>query len=385
MIAARGSAPGATIGSVPEAPLGAPPGAPPQVLSPGRLLAGLVAHGLDSGADALGRGVILTDLSRSNPVTAVAVGGKARLVVKQRGLRVDEVDPMTAETAAYAWLSEVGLALIAPALGAVGDGWLALEAVEPATSLHELVVRRAPASASAFAALGDALGRLHAAPVPPVAQPGSAGGLVPRRPWILDLEPRGLPSVVPAAEGVTAVRERLLASRSVAALLGGLRASWSGRAIIHGDVKFDNVLVQSIDGLVGGDDGPAARVWLIDWELAGLGEPAWDLAGCVEGVVTAQFMTAGRVDVPSAAPLALAALEAHARADGGLASLTAPAVVLRWTAARLAQASLQLAAMAGEDAAAADRARDIADLAISFAEEPRAWGSLVGIPVAATA
>jgi thiamine kinase-like enzyme len=184
--------------------------------------------------------------------------------------------------------------------------------------------------------------------------------------------------------GVTAIRERLLASRSVAALLGDLRASWSSRAVIHGDVKFDNVLVGAADGRAGGD-GPAARVWLIDWELAGLGEPGWDLAGCVEGVVTAQLMTAGRVDVPSAASLALPALEAHERVGGLTASLAAPAVILRWTAARLAQTSLQLAAMAGQDAAAADRARDLADLAISFAEEPRAWGAIVGIPVAATA
>jgi aminoglycoside phosphotransferase (APT) family kinase protein len=382
------AAPGAGPGPAREGRGEAVAWPPPRILSPGRLLAGLVAHGLVETGDALEGRVVLTDLSRSNPVSAVAIGGTDRFVVKQRGIRVDDVDPMAAEVAAYAWLTDVGLGGIAPSAHVAGDGWLVLEAVAGAASLHDLVLRRDPQVAPAFAALGAAMGLLHATRVEPAvpvsgSAVASAGSLEPRRPWLLDLEARGLPAVVPASAVVTAVRDRLLARPAVASLLRELAAGWSVVAVIHGDIKFDNVLVGPAegsvgagDGSVGAGDGSGPRVWLIDWELAGLGEPAWDLAGIVEGVVTAQAMTTGRVDIPSAAALVGPGLEAYAGAGGGPVRGT----LIGWTAARLAQASLQLAAMAAENADDARRADDIADLAISFVEESRAWAPLLGRP-----
>ena len=42
-------------------------------------------------------------------------------------------------------------------------------------------------------------------------------------------------------------------------------------ALIHADLKHDNVLIErAADGL---------RVRILDWEMARIGDPAWDLAG----------------------------------------------------------------------------------------------------------
>jgi aminoglycoside phosphotransferase (APT) family kinase protein len=57
-------------------------------------------------------------------------------------------------------------------------------------------------------------------------------------------------------------------------LVAGLRtarALWRSLALVHGDLKHDNVLVEPTpDGL---------RVRVLDWEMARIGDPAWDLAG----------------------------------------------------------------------------------------------------------
>jgi aminoglycoside phosphotransferase (APT) family kinase protein len=65
--------------------------------------------------------------------------------------------------------------------------------------------------------------------------------------------------------------------------------AWSARAPIHGDVKWDNVLARR-------EPSGAWRLWLIDWELAGWGDPGWDVAGLAETIVTTQLLAGGAID-----------------------------------------------------------------------------------------
>jgi aminoglycoside phosphotransferase len=50
------------------------------------------------------------------------------------------------------------------------------------------------------------------------------------------------------------------------------RRAWQCSSFIHGDVRWTNILVE----------GPAA-LRLVDWEAAGVGDPAWDVASAFEG------------------------------------------------------------------------------------------------------
>lgn len=73
------------------------------------------------------------------------------------------------------------------------------------------------------------------------------------------------------AELATRVRNgRLVAPLRAAA------AQWQRRALIHGDIKSDNILWSGSSAGSGGD------LRLIDWELGGLGDPRWDV-GCLVG------------------------------------------------------------------------------------------------------
>jgi hypothetical protein len=60
-----------------------------------------------------------------------------------------------------------------------------------------------------------------------------------------------------------------------------IQQSWRPKTLIHGDVRFDNVLV----GPPAEGDEDLPRVWITDWEMVRLGDPAWDLAGALQEFV----------------------------------------------------------------------------------------------------
>ena len=284
-----------------------------------RLVRDLVDAGvMDAGAALAGR-VTVDDLSRSNAVGRVAVDGAPVVVVKGGAGSADGVDPVVAERAAYRWLGRLpATAAVAPSAQAVGEDGVATEALDAAITLHVALAGAGPDAQEALVArLGAALGAVHAAP-------GGARHLVARRPWVLGVAGGRVPAPYAAGE----VRAR----PAVVAALAGLDRAWRPRTVVHGDVKFDNVLV------AGG------RLVLVDWELAGRGEPAWDLAGVVDGLLLPRLAAGARVDWAAAEALAAPALAAHRAVAPGVhpdRGLLRMAVV-----ARLAQTSLQIAAMA---------------------------------------
>lgn len=60
--------------------------------------------------------------------------------------------------------------------------------------------------------------------------------------------------------------------REFAPALASLRADWRGETLMHGDWKVDNCLLSS----------SGAGMHVVDWELAGWGDAAWDAATLLE-------------------------------------------------------------------------------------------------------
>ena len=54
--------------------------------------------------------------------------------------------------------------------------------------------------------------------------------------------------------------------------------AWTASSIVHGDLKFDNVLLSERRNL-------PPKPYIIDWEMVQLGDPAWDVAGILQDVV----------------------------------------------------------------------------------------------------
>jgi hypothetical protein len=93
----------------------------------------------------------------------------------------------------------------------------------------------------------------------------------PRHPWALDLHRPVIGALRELSPAQLHLIAALQANVPACLALDTLRDGWTGSAVIHGDVKWSNVLVDA--------DGPAGSgaVWLVDWEFAAWGDPAWDV------------------------------------------------------------------------------------------------------------
>lgn len=117
------------------------------------------------------------------------------------------------------------------------------------------------------------------------------------------------------------------------ALVAGLRAArarWRGLCLIHADLKHDNLLVE---------EAPEGRlsVRVVDWEMARVGDPAWDVAAlAVRLPVVRAEAPWPDVDLDAAAALITSYAAASELATAGLADR-----LIRYTGALMLMLALQ--------------------------------------------
>jgi aminoglycoside phosphotransferase (APT) family kinase protein len=217
------------------------------------------------------------------------------------------------EEIAYRRLAGSGhlIARHVPELLGVGPypGSLVLELLEPATNLAQCQARSPQLAVAAGAAAGRALAILHGAPAGLLGEEG-------RLPPAFALARAGVDlyaSLSAADLACLAVAQE----EGVCDLLDDLARDWSPAALIHGDVRPANVLI---------DDRDEARphVWLVDWEHAGRGDPRWDVGCLVAHLLSPWVSSVTQATDWEAAPRASAA-------QRPLEALT-PAIVAAWRA-----------------------------------------------------
>jgi hypothetical protein len=80
-----------------------------------------------------------------------------------------------------------------------------------------------------------------------------------------------------AAAGRAAATQRLMANITADSQLAGAlreaRAGWQDRCLIHGDLRRENWIAWT--------EREQVQVTVVDWELSGSGDPAWDLAAAL--------------------------------------------------------------------------------------------------------
>jgi hypothetical protein len=167
---------------------------------------------------------------------------------------------------------------------------LTVEFVTPAVSLAEALFG-AGAPPPLLAEAGRAFALLHGA-VSLAASGGQAARLLPATmPWVLEIG--GAQSrYAPPNSAASWVLGELGRGEAVAAL-ARLRGEWRSDRIVHGDGKAANLLIL-----------PDGSVRLIDWEIAAMGHPLWDVAGMLHSML---------IPNPGAPPEPLAQAQARAR------------------------------------------------------------------------
>lgn len=163
--------------------------------------------------------------------------------------------------------------------------------VVPAGNLAEQVATCGVLEPAVAAAVGRAIGEFH-------AEGADLGPSAPASDWLTDglsiahPTPRRLRQLT--AGGIALIK-LLQRSRGLEARLRAL-APPAGGALVHGDLRWENVLVEP---------GTEPAVWLVDWEMGGAGEQAWD-AGCFAAACVSAWLCSIPA-VPGMAPDQLAA------------------------------------------------------------------------------
>lgn len=174
---------------------------------------------------------------------------------------------------------------------------LVYEAIEPACTLADAAAQALTPSIPHAEALGRLLARIHMETATPGALRDIGSALPGQPPWVLHIA-EGAEQVMPNLSiGGRQVVDRLRAHAELRQGLALLAATWSRVCLIHGDIKWDNVLLaDAVDG---------ADVRLTDWELADIGEPLWDVACGLVGWLQYWLLNL-RADVLQAMPAAAA-------------------------------------------------------------------------------
>jgi tRNA A-37 threonylcarbamoyl transferase component Bud32 len=214
------------------------------------------------------------EVSMSHAAFRIQIGGRPRFFVKAADSVGSRGRNLRVETEVYRLATAApGLASVIPKCHYVDDinGVVVLDFVpgDPmSSSLIPAADRPDAREQEMLAAYGDVLARVHV--VRPRHQIGEP-------PWLLvALEPGwGNYDWLPRPCGASLARLARLPELQMA--FSWARSSWRATGLVHGDLRWSNAIV--------GHSLAHQRVCLVDWELAFVGDPAWDLGSIVADIV----------------------------------------------------------------------------------------------------
>ena len=239
-------------------------------------------------------------------------GGPGESYLLKQGIAADSAQSLRNEAALYRRLTRgAGPAGCVPALHGYdrARGILILEWIAGGEDLDALHRRRGRPAPVLAAALGRALAAIHAAPRDDEALREDA-------PWVLSLHRPPLEALRYLSAASIELVRRLQGDDRLGAALDELRDMWRPLALVHRDVKWANCIAHPPAGGV-----RPTRIALVDWEMAGWGDPAFDVGSALSDYAAfgldgppgatgpastafwAAYVRAARLDEPAAARL----------------------------------------------------------------------------------
>jgi len=122
--------------------------------------------------------------------------------------------------------------------------------------------------------LGRLLGTCHRHLLPALQAAGQAAAFPGEVPWILQLPQQAAQGLSSMSAGNAELVRLLGQYPDFQTRLQQLAGGWRRDTMIHGDLKWDNLLVGQADHQV---------LRLVDWELADSGDPCWDVGAVLQG------------------------------------------------------------------------------------------------------
>ena len=210
----------------------------------------------------------IVDASRRNRNFRVS-GRPGESYLLKQGLAADSAQTLANEVALYRRLTAEAapIASCIPRLYVYDSarGVLILEWIADSLDLYRYHAARDRCSLVLAAALGRVLAALHT-----VAQDGEAF----RRdaPWVLSLHRVQLDALRYLSAASIELIKVIQSEEPFARGLDKLRDGWCSETLVHRDVKWENCIAHAPEGAT-----RLTRIKLVDWEMAGWGDPAFDV------------------------------------------------------------------------------------------------------------
>lgn len=284
----------------------------------------------------------IADASRRNRNFRVS-GGPGESYLLKQGIAADSAETLANEVALYRRLAaqSAPVAACIPRLYGYDParGVLILEWIADGQDLYRYHAVRDRCSLTLAAALGRVLATLH--------------GVVPddealRRdaPWVLSVHRPPLEALRYLSSASIELIKVIQVDERLARSLDELRDGWRAEALVHRDVKWENCIAHAPPG-----GARPTRIKLVDWEMAGWGDPGFDVGSAFSDflghwlAIERAPVVVGRATPPlrSLQPAIAAFWRAYVRTRGldeGPASRLLDRAV-RYAAARLVQSAFE--------------------------------------------
>lgn len=168
------------------------------------------------------------------------------------------------------------------------DNILVSELLLDAFNLREYHAHRGRFSITHARTMGKALGTLHSLPPFVQGRDGRSFGLSRTLPWALFLHRPDLGFLHKISSANIQLIKILQQFPEFDELFNKLCLDWRADAIIHSDIKLDNCIV-----FTQSPSGRKTRLKIIDWEMASVGDPCWDV-----GSVFSDYLSYWLLSIP---------------------------------------------------------------------------------------
>jgi hypothetical protein len=251
----------------------------------------VIDQGLLTDADIVDGDVLVADASRRHHNVTVGLANGRGLFVKQHDLR-QHARTLGREARAYELLWSAAPDFSrhhVPPLLSFGpqNDTLVLRLLDGVESLSAVHVRSADAAENSAEWLGRTLADLH--------DLAPTGALPAPRPWVLSAV---LPPISALSDFSTSALSAIAIIQQTDIVRDALHKLRSGPELgmVHGDMRLDNCLVR-----FGEDDAVPEAVYLVDWELSGIGDTSADVGG-----IFCDYLAAWTRSIPSAPTVPIA-------------------------------------------------------------------------------
>lgn len=235
----------------------------------------LIERGLITCRQIVDGEVELREMPRRNANVSVHRSPEPSYLLK-RGAREQGVGTVAYEASVLRFIASHAPLLTAEQLPRVAEydvahDVLVLEFLPAARDLRATVALFGPMRPAVSSAVATAVAALHGSLGAQGRQSAMRHGIATGPPPILSLHCPPLDVL----QGLSVTNVQLVKALQrfpqVCSILRELAAAWDPKALVHGDLRWDNCLLL--------DDG-RPQIVLVDWEFARLGDPLWD-AGCM--------------------------------------------------------------------------------------------------------